>query len=406
MVKKYPATEMISFEEAIHHSDRVTQSLLVASETISVHQAVNRILREDIKSRLDLPPFNKSAMDGYAILENDDRESYQLLEIVAAGSVGSRKLQPGTTVKVMTGAPVPAGTGRVVMVEHTIQSGEMVTITQKSTNTNISLKAEDIQTGDVVLTKGRQLDEVDIATIISCGVSKVHVSRPIKIALFATGDEIVNDFDELEPGKIMNSNGPLMRSLAARYDLDVVMEKIVPDDKVILRRDFREGLAEADIVVLSGGVSVGDFDYVEDIMRELGLIVHFTRVAQKPGKPMTFASSQEKVIFGLPGNPVAVYTTFFLYVLRAAVHLAGGKAPVRYINLPLDHDFRRRKGIRKEFIPTRLTVDGRLAIVPYHGSAHLSALTQADGFLVIPVNTLSLSAGTRVQFIPFKMKGL
>lgn len=397
--------EMIPFEKAISIFDSIVSEIDVPIITIPVKNAAGCFLRQDIVSQLDLPPFNKSAVDGYAIMAGDERDAYQLLEIVAAGSVGSQVLKSGTTVKVMTGAPVPKGAGKMVMVEHTAVEGNTVKIIQQSSQSNICLFAEDVRKGQVILKAGRQIDEVDISTIISCGITEIEVSRPVNISILVTGDELVDSFENLEMGKIMNSNGPMLSTLAKKYGLNVVMTSIVRDNPDILKQKLQEALNKADITVLSGGVSVGDFDYVLETMESLGLRIHFNKVAEKPGKPMTFASKDNKIVLGLPGNPVSAYVTFHLYAFRGYIALSGGNPQYNIIHLPLANSFKRKKSSRKEFIPCNLNADGRLDIIEYHGSGHLSALLKANGFFVVPVGTTNIEQNEIVDFIPFNMKG-
>ena len=200
----------------------------------------------------------------------------------------------------------------------------------------------------------------------------------------------------------MNSNGPTLAALCQRYYLEIVSEQIVPDQLDVTIAILKETMDKADIVVLSGGVSVGQFDYVAEAMKQVGLTIHFDRVCVKPGKPMTFACSDEKFVFGLPGNPVAVYLMFHLFVLRTARMLSGSKADLRFTSLPLGFDFRRRKAERMGFLPCRLDRNGTLQEIDYHGTAHLQALLGSDGFFVVPAGQTHIPAGEKVDFLCLK----
>jgi molybdopterin molybdotransferase len=234
------------------------------------------------------------------------------------------------------------------------------------------------------------------------GITRVNVARRVRIGIISSGNEIVDSPDELTEGKIMNANGPVLAALCQHYGLQVVGEQIVPDtlDRTVFV--LTEMLAKADIAVLSGGVSVGQFDFVAEAMKQAGLTIHFDRLAVKPGKPMTFASSDDgKAVMGLPGNPVAVYLMFYLFVLYAARLLSGRKTELTFTSLRLGFDFHRRKADRMAFLPCRLQSDGSLEKVDYHGTAHLMALSASDGFFVVPGATTQISAGECVDFINF-----
>lgn len=391
---------MLSLDEALGVVDATLADARLPAETVATRAALGRTLAADQVSRLDLPPFDKSAMDGYAIRADDERDSYRLLETVAAGQVGGAALAPGTTVRVMTGAPVPAGAGRVIMQEDTERDGETVRVRVHRPAANICLRGEDVRVGDVVLPAGTTITAVDIANLIACGIVEVEVRRAPRLAVISTGDEIADSLDDLAPGRIMNSNGPLLCGLAEEFRLPVVGEWTLPDQPHATVRGILEALERAEIVVISGGVSVGEFDYVLPALAEAGLTVHFCRVATKPGKPMTYASGGGKVVFGLPGNPVSVHLAFHLFVLRAVAHYTGGPAGLRTFSLPLASDFKRKKTDRTEFVPARLTDEGAVAPVEFHGSAHLAAMTHADGFFIVPAGVAALGRDDRVAFVP------
>jgi molybdopterin molybdotransferase len=198
----------------------------------------------------------------------------------------------------------------------------------------------------------------------------------------------------------MNSNGPMLAALARQQGLPVAGRRVLRDDEEATRRGIRAALEEADMVVLTGGVSVGQFDFVLSSLGEAGLQVRFSRVAVKPGKPTVFSWSDGKCAFGLPGNPVSAYLMFHLFVLRAAARMTGAQPPVREIRLRLSHDFTRRKLERLEFVPACLDKDGMVSAVEFHGSAHLAAVLRADGFFQSPVGIARLKAGDEVIFSP------
>ena len=395
---------MILREEAAAVIDRETPAVVLPREKVPVRQALGRWLAQDALSRLDLPPFDKSAMDGFAVRADDQRESYRVLETVAAGRVPTVALTPGGASKVMTGAPVPAGTGRVIKVEDVREEGGSIRLLHDAPERNLCRKGEDIKRGDLVLRAGTRLSPVDIANLIGCGATEAEVLRPVRTAILSTGDELVDDPAQAGPGRIMNTNGPMLRLLAEQNGLEVVSESAVGDDPGKTLEALRRALEAADLVLVSGGVSAGDFDFVEEALPKAGLKVHFTQVAVKPGKPTVFATGPGKAVFGLPGNPVAVFTTFHLFALRAAARLRGQppRAP-RELALRLGFDYRRRNPERAELVPCRIQPDGSLARLAFHGSAHLAALSQADGFFLVPQGTTELPAGSAVRCLPLSL---
>jgi molybdopterin molybdotransferase len=372
----------------------------VLTEWISTREAGGRRLAVDEQSRLDLPPFDKAAMDGYAVLGGDERDEYKLLGVVAAGTAASFRLVPGTAVKVMTGAPVPDGCGRVIERERARESDGLVWIESRGASVNICWRAEDVQQGQLLLKRGRRLGAVEIATLIACGVNAVKVYKPVTLALISTGAELADGPAGLDDGMIINCNGPLLTALAADHGLAVGLEATIGDDADLTARVLGEALNCADIVVISGGVSEGDYDCVPGAVRSLGMRTHFNRLAVKPGKPTLFASATDGILLGLPGNPVAVYLMFHLLVLRAAGRLCRIELEPRFVEARLLREYSCTAGHRATFLPARLTADGALELLDYHGSAHLSALIDADGFALVPAGVSSLAAGAGVSFMP------
>ena len=393
---------MIPLEEALRLVDEVAAENTLPRRKVGVRDAVGQTLATDQISRLSLPPFDKAAMDGYAVLAGDVRQTYRILETVAAGSVPSATLTAGTAVKVMTGAPIPMGTGQVIPIEHVRCQAGMIEVVQPTTARNLCTQSEDVCCGDVILRAGTRMSALDIANLISCGITEIEVFRPARLAILSTGDEIVDNPRDLRPGKIVNTNGPLLALLASQFHMDPISEQSLRDDRDATIAAISEAMGRADIVAISGGVSVGDFDFVGSALTDARLRVHFSAVAVKPGRPMTFAARPGTLVFGLPGNPVAVYLAFHLFILRAVAHMCGSPWPMRETTLMLASDFRRRKNDRAEYVPCSLGDDGALAPVDFHGSAHLTALTQADGFFVVPNGVSLLSAGARVRFLPLK----
>jgi molybdopterin molybdotransferase len=390
---------MISLDRALALVDEIVQKRSRAQEIVDINQALGRICITSQLSRVDLPPFHKSLVDGYALPGNDAQASYRVLEVVPAGAVPRHALTRGTAVKVMTGAPLPAGTARVVKIEDTEDLGDRVRIVRASAATHICVQGRDMRIGDTVLEAPVRLSPVDIGNLAGAGVTRIPVSKDLTAAILCTGDEIIDHPDALRPGCILNVNGPLLEALCRQQGIDVVLHRHVPDTAEATHADLRLALEQADLVLLSGGVSVGDFDYVGAAMRDLGLQVPFDRVAVKPGKPMTFGHGDQGLVFGLPGNPVAVYLLFHLFVLRAARGWAGLPAAPRFCKRPLARAFKRRAAERREFLPCRISRHGEVHPLAYHGSAHLQALKDAHGFWVMPEGVTTLDAGAEVDYV-------
>ena len=394
--------EMISFEEALATVDRVLGERQVETESVSVHEAHGRVLAEAPASKLDLPPFDKSAMDGYAVMADDVRDQYRVLEFVPAGKSPSRPLAAGAASKVMTGAPVPNGAARVIMVEDTDGGNDVVRVHKHSDRPNICKKAEDVHVGQGILACGTKLDSLGVANLIACGIATVRVRRSVRLAIITTGDEIVERVEDITPGKIMNSNGPLLRGLAKENHLEVAFQRIVSDDAAALAGAIDAAAAAADLILFSGGVSAGDLDLVPDCLKAAGFTIHFDRVAIKPGKPLTFATRRDAVVFGLPGNPVSVFSSFHLFVRRAVAILSARRPPDGYFMAPLGRAVRQKRADRTAFLPAALDADGRVQPQDFHGSAHLLALSSADGLLRIGQGVHEISEGHAVAFHPIR----
>ncbi len=389
----------ITFEESQEIlKKRVISHRSVQGETVPVRDAAGRVLVEDVHSSLDLPPFDKSQMDGYAVREGDERESYRMIEIVPAGREGTLPLEPGTCVKIMTGAPVPGGTGRVVKKEDTEVDGDIVRIIGRDTRAFIARRGDDCRKGDRVAWSGERLGSLDAANLLSCGIETVSVARQPRTAVIVTGSEIVDSMEELEPGKIFNSNGPMLEGMLADAGFPVVFAARIPDDPEKLGKGIREALDAADVVLLSGGVSAGDFDHVPGAMEACGLKIHFSRISMKPGRPMTLATGDRGIALGLPGNPVSVLVTFHLFALPTLAALEGEAWRRLFTRVRLRTAFSRKRSGRTEFVPARLARDGRLVRPDYHGSGHLMAIRNADGFFRISRGVKKIAAGAAVPF--------
>jgi molybdenum cofactor synthesis domain-containing protein len=368
-------------------------------ETVNIADAVGRVLSEDIKADSDLPPFDRSQMDGFAMRAADTAGAPVLLTVVgesAAGHGWHKTLKTGQAVRIMTGASVPKGADAVQKVELTleIQEGpnigrESVTILEPTKKGKyIVPKGFEVKKGSVVLQKGTPVTPEAIAVLAAFGYSEVKVGRKPRLAVLATGSEIV-DLDE-KPGRdqIRNSNSHTVRALAERIGCEVKVLPIARDDMSDLKDRISNAASQADIVVITGGVSVGKYDLTKSALSDVGAEILFDRIRLKPGKPTVFARLGSQFVFGLPGNPVSVAVTFYLFVRAAALKMQGASE----VDMHLGYAVAARpvKGTkeRDSYLPAVLKTDktGRLVAEPisWHGSSDFVGFARANALIVAP----------------------
>ena len=402
---------MISVEEAWSLIRSAAQPL--SSERRSLADAVGSVLAEDVIAPVDLPPFDNSAMDGYALRAPDTQvaraEEPVKLTItgeVAAGGWQEAPVAPGTAVKIMTGAAVPSGADAVLMLEAGRLRGDVVEIREPvPCGTHIRRRGEDVRRGDVLLTEGLRLNAQRLGLLANSGISTVSVHRAPRVSLVATGSELVTDGRALRPGQIYDSNRIVLRTLVQQTGSACEDLGVVPDDPSAIAQRLRDGLA-ADVLLVSGGVSVGAHDHVKEVLRDLGLDTLFWRVAMKPGKPLLCGRRGAAWVFGLPGNPISCVVGFLVFI-EPLLRLLQGEAQVspRYGTARLTASVR-KKDDRRHFMTARIepSPDGCLEATPaaQRGSAMMHALAEANGFVVVPETRTELAAGDKVQVLLFK----
>jgi molybdopterin molybdotransferase len=377
----------------------VDNSILVLNtEELHICNALGYVLAEDVFSLIDLPPFNKSAMDGYAVCDNDNSKVLDVVGVVRAGSLPDVSVAIGKAVKIMTGAPVPEGTGKIVIKENvTCLENNRIQILIDSKAKNICFQGEDINKGQLIYKAGTYITEIVLANIVSSGISKIEVYRKPSVAVVTTGDELLAPGEKYCAGKIYNSNGILLKSLLGKYGIEIVNIKNITDDKKAMRDGVSKILEEADLVVLTGGISVGDYDFTKEILEDLGAEIIFHKIAMKPGKPVGFFKLGNKGIFALPGNPVSVYVSFFQFVLPAVYKMQGMSELRRVKKIRLSKNINVKKSDREVLLPVILTDNNDIILSEYHGSGHLYALSTCNAFLVVPIGTDVLEAGLEVE---------
>lgn len=370
----------------------------IGAETIDIFHAAGRILAENIFADADFPPFDKSVVDGFACRRRDLGNVLTIVEEIPAGAVPKRQIGENECAKIMTGAPVPPGADIVVMVEETQPVGEnRIKFVGENPQTNIYFRGSDVRRGDLLIPAGTRIFPHHIPVLASVGKHKIAVSRRPKVGIIVTGDEIVEPAETPAAGQIRNTNAYLLWAQTETVGGIPSYYGISPDEPEKFRELLAKSIAENDITLVSGGVSMGEYDIVPDVFRALGLEIKFDRLAIKPGRPTTFAVSDDAVAFGLPGNPVSSFVAFEILVKPFLFAMMGHKYEPLKIVAPLGVEFSRRIARRDERIPAKFGDDGRVYPVEYHGSAHFQALIHADGLIMIPRGVHKIPAGEKVE---------
>lgn len=385
---------LISVEEA--EGIIAALPVTVHSETVPLLTARNRILAADMHSPFAMPEFDKSAMDGYAYISGDDAPTFRIIETIAAGTPPRLTVTSGTSAKIMTGAMLPAGADRVVKRECTCEENGFMRIIAEDKNRNIRCKGEDLQVGQLVLAKGALLQAAQIALLASLGMAEVPAARPPRVGIITTGSELAEPGSPLGPGQIYNSNYYSLAAQIMALNAAPVALGRVADDAAATVKAIASGLDQCEVLILSGGVSAGDFDYVPAAMNEAGFTLHFKKIAVQPGMPTVFGSRGDKIIFGLPGNPVSTFVIFEIFIKPLLLRLMGHAYQPLLLPAVLTEAYHRSSGARTAFVPV-LCRQGRATPVSYHGSAHLHALSRSNALLRLPAGQLSIPAGSTVD---------
>lgn len=372
-------------------------------ENVSLDDSLDRVLASDVVSPVNVPSHDNSAMDGYA-LRLVDLEVNACLPLAGqslAGHPFMEKIPEGHCIRIMTGASIPEGADTVIMQENTEQTDEGILFKQKpeQTGNNIRLAGEDIKSGCQVFSRGHKVRAQDVGLLASLGVPELKVYRKVKVAVFSTGDELRLPGETLGHGDIYDSNRFAVKAMLKRLGADIIDLGRIADDKAALRAAFAEADREADAVITSGGVSVGDADFVKDILNETGH-TSFWKLAIKPGKPFAFGKLPNSYFFGLPGNPVSATVTFQQLASPALQHLMGSQpaAPIE-ISAICRSEFRRRPG-RQEFVRgiASRSPEGHAEVVTTgsQGSGILRSMSMANCYIVVPADQGGIANGDRV----------
>jgi molybdopterin molybdotransferase len=381
----------------------------MASELVPLAECPNRILREDIVADSDYPRFDKAIRDGFAVRSEDVAEVPAVLRVAGesrAGLAAPIDVREKTCCEIMTGAPLPHGANAVVMVEHTERVSVETVRVLRSVREGEGLlrRAAELRQGEKVLESGRKIQIADIGTLASVGRSEVRVSRKPRVAILATGDELVEVNQAPDPGQIRNSNSYTLYAQVVEAGAEPVLLGIGRDNLEDLRTRIGQAL-EHDIALVSGGVSMGKYDFVEAVFAEFGIEVLFDSVAMKPGKPTVFGHRRDTFVFGLPGNPVSTIVAFHMFVRPLILSLLkAANIQSKTVKAKMEAPAR-RDSARAAIVPALVRFDGesfRIKTAPWKGSSDLSALSRANALIVIPQGDGVLETGEWAEFIPLE----
>ena len=405
-------SELLQESQTMHHPTDI--------ETVSLDHAINRILAEDLLSPIDVPAADNSAMDGYAFngqcLEtNADEISLRVAGTALAGKPYEGEIQAGECLKIMTGAVMPAACDTVIPQEFTTSNHESISFKsdQLKAGENRRLRGEDLQKGKAAIAAGRLLRPSDLGLAASLGIATLKVRRKLKVAILSSGDELRSLGESLTAGSIYDSNRYSLTGLLNRLDLDIVDCGIVRDDPASLKQAFIEAAAKADVLISSGGVSVGEADFTKQIMQELG-DVGFWKIAMRPGRPMAFgilksipgtSSARKTLFFGLPGNPVAVMVTFYQFVRSALLQLNGASQTEPPLVQAVTETAIRKKPGRTEFQRAILgrNAEGKpsVRLTGSQGAGILRSMSEANCFVILGHDQGNIAAGDWVDIALF-----
>jgi molybdopterin molybdotransferase len=379
---------------------------VTATERLSVRAALGRVLAEDVVSPLNVPAHDNSAMDGYAVRFADimggGEATLRVTGTAFAGAPFRGAVKAGECVRIMTGGVVPPGADTIVMQEHVKAVQDRVTIgSGHKKGQNLRRAGEDLAAGQTALTRGLLLRPADVGLIASIGIGEVTVYRRLRVAFFSTGDELVSVGAQLKEGQIYDSNRYTLHGMLTRLGCEVLDMGVVRDDPQLLEKAFHDAADAADVVITSGGVSVGEADFVKDLLNKLGEVV-FWKIAMKPGRPLAYGKIGHAHFFGLPGNPVSVMVTFYQFVRDALLKLSGRDPvpPLPTFKVPCVSNLKKAPG-RTEFQRGILQCDAHgswsVRVTGEQGSGILRSMSEANCFIILPDTQGNVASGTLVE---------
>jgi molybdopterin molybdotransferase len=386
---------MITFEEALEIVISAAQTK--GNERVTLDTSIGRVLAADVFADMAMPPFNKSAVDGYACRLIDIHQPLEVVEEIPAGKQPAKAIGAGQCARIMTGAMVPEGADTVIMVEVTEEIADgKIKFTGDKTSPNICYTAEDVKAGQKVLEKGTLLRPQEIAILASVGVSGPEVFKKPVIGVISTGDELVEPDVKPRLSQIRNSNASQTIAQTTGAGASYIYFGIARDTEQATRQKIQLALDNSDIVILTGGVSMGAYDFVPKVLQELGINIRFKSLATQPGRPTVFGIKENKYVYGLPGNPVSSFVQFEMLVKPLIFQIMGHSFQPPLVKLPMGKTFTRKKTTRKTLLPVFIK-DGNVFPVAYHGSAHIHAYIFADGIVAMEVGRSEIKKGELVD---------
>lgn len=381
---------------------RIIADLSFSPKTEQVHFTMTdgRINARDVVSEIHMPQFNKSAMDGYACRMSDLTNLLDVIELIKPGQVPVNPIEANQCSKIMTGAMVPANADCVIMIEQTeLVDRDRIRIVDARTKTNICLMGEDVKPGDLLISKGTRMKAQHVAILASAGRTSHMVFKKPRVGIITAGDELVEPQHIPQIPQIRNSNAYQLISQVNNSGCDAHYLRIVKDKKEILKNTLLNALANNDLLILTGGVSKGDSDFVPRILKEMDFEILFTKLAIKPGMPMILASKKGKFCVGLSGNPVSSFLQFELVVKPLLDKLTGCDEKSVYLKIPMGGEYSLKESDRVSYIPVRITHHGVLYPVEFHGSGHLHSLADANGIAHIKSGQNRIAKGTLLDVL-------
>lgn len=388
---------MIKFEEA--YNIIMDSAFHTGSEEIPFTESSGRILVSPVRSDTDLPPFDNSTVDGFACRQDDLGKELIVTGSVAAGAEPGKAVEPGTCVRIMTGAAMPAGADYVFMLEESQQiSSDTVKFTGKPGSHNIEKRGGDALTGDLLIRPGCRIRPQEIAIMAMAGCTMINAGKKVKAGVITTGNELIEPDKKPALFQIRNSNAWQLLSQVERAGGTGKYFGTAADSISSVRQLLEAALQESDIVIITGGISAGDYDFVPAALAETDLSLRFDSVAVQPGRPMKFWTGNRKIVFGLPGKPVSTFVQFELLVKPLMAKMMGAALPVAdSVNMILGTDYSRKRADLMVWVPVKTDRNGEVVPVEYHGSGHSGSLHEATGLMAVPLGQSWIQKGETVS---------
>jgi molybdopterin molybdotransferase len=364
--------------------------------------AFGRVLRENVLATEDLPAFDRSAMDGYAIAADDDSEKFLVVAEIQPGAIKKIQIRRGECARIFTGAKIPAGASQVLMQENVRVEGNFILPLKKKRATNIRRRGEDARKGDLLLQTGTRLGAGELALLASVGVARPKISPAVRVAHFATGNELAAPDEKLKPGQIRDSNSALVAAFVHQFGGEILRHERVADDFDLLFKKVRMAETKFDLLLISGGASVGDYDFGKKLLAALGFKIQFEKISLRPGKPLVFATRGKQAAFVLPGNPVSHFVTLHVAVRLALEKFSGANVSWPLAKIPLAENFDFRPDARETFWPARVEIrNGELVAraLRWQSSGDVTGLAGANALLQLSGGANAPKAGDALSVL-------